>query len=201
MHAHSPLRSAFLLTAIGWTTLTGPASAADPAPPEGFRAIFNGQDLSGWYGWNPHESVKLTGDELEANLRNQREAFAQNWTVENGELVNDGHGPYATTDEDFGDLELLLEYKTVAKADSGIYLRGTPQVQIWDWNQVFNPAQPTRARTWGPEACSTTLRGRRGAIRWRWRTGRSASGTSSASGRSAAARGSGSTTCWWSTGP
>ena len=54
------------------------------------------------------------------------------------------HGPYATTDEEFGDIELLIEYKTVAKADSGIYLRGTPQVQIWDWNQVFDPKNPTR---------------------------------------------------------
>ena len=52
--------------------------------------------------------------------------------MENGELVNDGNGPYATTDEEFGDIELLIEYKTVPKADSGIYLRGTPQVQIWD---------------------------------------------------------------------
>ena len=36
-----------------------------------------------------------------------------------GELVNNGKGPYLTTDEDYGDIELLLEYKTVAKADSG----------------------------------------------------------------------------------
>src|SRR2546430_1203412 len=54
------------------------------------------------------------------------------WRVENGELVNDGKGPYATTDKEYGDIELLIEYKTVAKADSGIYLRATPQVQIWD---------------------------------------------------------------------
>jgi len=64
--------------------------------------------------------------------------------VENGELVNAGTGPYATTDVAFGDIELRLEYKTVAKADSGIYLRGTPQVQIWDLNQVFDPKKPDR---------------------------------------------------------
>lgn len=46
--------------------------------------------------------------------------------------MNDGTGPYATTDEEFGDIEFLIDYKTVAKADSGIYLRGNPQVQIWD---------------------------------------------------------------------
>ena len=51
---------------------------------------------------------------------------------DDGELVNDGKGAYLTTDKEYGDIELLIEYKTVAKADSGIYLRATPQVQIWD---------------------------------------------------------------------
>lgn len=121
-----------------------PLLAADPQPPEGFRALFNGKDLTGWYGWNPHASVKLEGEKKKENLAKQRKEFPENWTVENGELVNDGHGPYATTDEEFGDIELMIEYKTVAGADSGIYLRGTPQVQIWDSNQKFDPKRPTR---------------------------------------------------------
>lgn len=65
------------------------------------------------------------------------------WIVENGELANDGKGACATTDKEYGDIELLIDYKTVAKADSGVYLRGTPRVQIWDttkedgkWNLV-----------------------------------------------------------------
>lgn len=125
--------------------LAGPfAAAADPAPPKGFRAIFNGKDLEGWYGWNPHSSAKLEGEKLEENLKAQRADFANHWHVEKGELVNAGTGPYATTEEEFGDFELLLEYKTVAGADSGIYLRGQPQVQIWDTNQVFDPAKPDR---------------------------------------------------------
>jgi Domain of Unknown Function (DUF1080) len=70
--------------------------------------------------------------------------FPSHWRVENGELINVGTGPYATTDEEFGDIELLIEYKTVPKADSGIYLRGVPQVQIWDKNQVFDPKKPDR---------------------------------------------------------
>lgn len=115
-----------------------------PTPPKGFRAIFNGKDLTGWYGLNPHTAARLSGQKKEENLKQQRDEFASHWRVENGELVNDGHGPYATTEEDFGNIEVLIEYKTVAKADSGIYLRGTPQVQIWDWNQVFDPSKPTR---------------------------------------------------------
>ncbi len=118
--------------------------AEEPSPPQGFRAIFNGQDLTGWHGLNPHDAAELTGEKLDVNLAQQRADFPSHWTVENGELVNNGHGPYATTDEKFGDIELLIQYRTVAKADSGIYLRGTPQVQIWDWNQVFDPNNPTR---------------------------------------------------------
>ena len=121
-----------------------PLAAAEGSAPEGFRAIFNGKDLSGWYGWNPHNGAKLEGTPKEENLKQQRADFPNHWRVENEELVNSGTGPYATTDEAFGDIELLIEYKTVAHADSGIYLRGTPQVQIWDVNQPDNPKNPDR---------------------------------------------------------
>jgi hypothetical protein len=118
--------------------------AAAPTPPAGFRALFNGRDLSGWYGLNPHNVVKLQGEKKTAKLAQERTDFPSHWRIENGELVNAGTGPYATTNEEFGDIELLLEYKTVPKADSGIYLRGTPQVQIWDRNQPDDPKKPDR---------------------------------------------------------
>lgn len=109
--------------------------AGEPVPPEGFRALFNGKDLTGWYGNNPHQTAKAPEDQRAAAIAAQQEAFLEHWRVEDGELVNDGHGPYATTEEEFGDIELHIEYKTVPKADSGIYLRGTPQVQIWDYTE------------------------------------------------------------------
>ena len=122
--------------------LSTPAAAAPAA--SAFRSIFNGKDLTGFYGLNPHSVAKLEGAKKEEALKKMREEFAQHWKVENGELVNIGTGPYATTEEEFGDIEFLIEYKTVAGADSGIYMRATPQVQIWDKNQVFDPAKPTR---------------------------------------------------------
>lgn len=120
------------------------SAAAEPIPPKGFRALFNGKDLTGWHGLNPHNGTKLEGEKKAANMKQQRDEFPTHWRVENGELVNSGTGPYATTDAELGDIELLVEYKTVPKADSGIYLRGTPQVQIWDVNQIYNEKNPTR---------------------------------------------------------
>lgn len=119
--------------------LTGFAFAADPAPPAGFTPLFNGKDLAGWHGWaihargaGPLDIAKLSPDERQKRVGEWTEDARKHWTVENGELVNDGKGAYLTTDEEFGDIELRLEYTTVARADSGIYLRATPQVQIWD---------------------------------------------------------------------
>src|ERR1041385_7032466 len=134
------------LLAVTASFLVPPATlhAAAPNPPKGFRALFNGKDLSGWYGWNPHTSAKIQDEKIAANLKQQRDDFPNHWRVENGELVNAGTGPYAATDEEFGDIELHLEYKTVPHADSGIYLRGTPQVQIWDHNQAFDEKKPGR---------------------------------------------------------
>ena len=107
------------------------------SPPAGFTAIFNGKDLSGWTGNTPHTTSKSKTDaDKNSSLAAQQKDFLQHWKVVDGALVNDGHGPYATTGKKYGDMELLLEYKTVARADSGIYLRGNPQVQIWDYTDT-----------------------------------------------------------------
>jgi hypothetical protein len=78
-------------------------AAAEPAPPAGFTPLFNGRDLAGWHGLNRHEGEKLPPAEQEAVWRRQREEFASHWRVEDGALVNDGRGPYACTDAEFGD--------------------------------------------------------------------------------------------------
>lgn len=110
-------------------------SFADPTPPTGFIALFNGKDLKGWRGGSTFDHRKLLAmpeAERAAQIAKWTSTIKDHWRAENDELVNDGNGDYATTERDFGDFELLLEYKTVPKADSGVYLRGVPQVQIWD---------------------------------------------------------------------
>ena len=116
-----------------WFAIALPTFAADP--PAGFQPIFDGKTMEGWHA-RPHFSpIKLA--EMEDSAREQQMAewmkdAKQHWTIENGELVNDGKGAYLVTNKDYTDYELMLEYKTVARADSGIYLKGNPQVQIWD---------------------------------------------------------------------
>src|SRR5438552_3627803 len=110
------------------------APGADVQPPAGFTALFNGKDLSGWYGlghFDPRRREAIADEKREQD----QATFKAHWKGEDGELVNDGQGAYATTEKDYGDVELLIDYKTVALADSGIYLRGSPQVQIWDYTK------------------------------------------------------------------
>ncbi|MCA8963907.1 MAG: DUF1080 domain-containing protein, partial [Planctomycetes bacterium] len=119
------------------------ACAVVPTPEslarQGYRPLFDGAALSGWHGqrhFDPYKLAAMSAEER-AKLRAEDDAtMAAHWRVENGELVNDGNGAYLTTDAVFGDAEYVLEYKTVALADSGIYLRGCPQVQIWDYTEA-----------------------------------------------------------------
>lgn len=112
------------------------ATAQDAGtPPAGFTALFNGKDLTGWRGgstFDPRKLESMTEEQRTAQINKWTGTMREHWRAENNELVNDGKGDYATTEKDYGDFELLVEYKTVPKADSGIYLRGVPQVQIWD---------------------------------------------------------------------
>jgi hypothetical protein len=108
-------------------------------PPAGFTPLFNGKDLEGWRGGDtadPRKLDALPAEEREKKIAEMTADMRKHWSVENGELVNDGKGKYATTVRDYGNIELLVEYRTVPKADSGIYLRGVPQVQIWDYTEA-----------------------------------------------------------------
>lgn len=128
--------SSLVTLSAAFCTLTAASSLrAEVTPPEGFSALFNGKDLSGWFGHageDPRPLFKATPEELEKIWEASLPEVKKHWTIENEELVNDGHGLFLTTKKNYRDFELQLEYKTVPKADSGIYLRGLPQVQIWD---------------------------------------------------------------------
>jgi len=137
----------------------GAARAAETCcnvPPKGFKALFNGKDLTGWKGLvgNPKARAVMTPDQLAKAQAKADKIMREHWQVVDGALVYDGKGQSLCTVKDYGDFEMLVDWKIKPKGDSGIYLRGSPQVQIWDpanqkgigsgglYNNKKNPSKP-----------------------------------------------------------
>ena len=124
-------RWAWALVGCSCLVAVGPVSAE---PPAGFTALFNGQDLSGWKGLvgNPKTRAAMSPAELaEAQAKADADAH-EHWKAVDGILVFDGKGQNLCTAKDYRNFELYVDWKIEPKGDSGIYLRGSPQVQIWD---------------------------------------------------------------------
>ena len=82
------------------------------------------------------------------------ESIRQHWKIEDGVFVFDGKGKSLCTAKDYANFEMYVDWKIKPRGDSGIYLRGSPQVQIWDpqqhgvgsgglYNNQKNPSKPS----------------------------------------------------------
>ena len=100
----------------------------------GFVSLFNGKDLTGWKGLvgNPVSRSKMTEQELLVAEAAANTKAQQDWVVKDGLLIFTGHGDNLCTVKKYGDFEMYVDWKITEKGDAGIYLRGSPQVQIWD---------------------------------------------------------------------
>ena len=107
-------------------------------PVEGFVSHFNGRDLTGWKGLveDPIAREKMTPLQLAEKQVAADARMRDDWRVEDGLLCYVGTGyDNICTVEQFADFEMLVDWRldpTGKEPDAGIYLRGTPQVQIWD---------------------------------------------------------------------
>ncbi len=122
-------------------------------PPEGFTALFNGKDLTGWKGLvgNPKTRAAMSKEELAKAQEVADQKMRDHWQAENGILVFDGKGDSICTAKDYADFELYCDWKIHEHGDSGIYLRGIPQVQIWDPkdpNQLKNGCDKGSGSLW-----------------------------------------------------
>jgi len=137
---------ALLLTAT--VVVAGAQTSSLNQPPAGFTALFNGKDLSGWRGRKPNfnptdEARTFSKAEVAALQVVWNDERDKHWRVDvtKGEIVSDGSEPHLATVADYGDFELMVDWLMVSpNGDSGIYLRGYPQVQIWD------PSNPREQR-------------------------------------------------------
>jgi hypothetical protein len=131
------LRPLLGLTAVlalaGWTVLADDKEAPLNKPPRGFKLLFNGKDLAGWQSViTMPERKKLSPEQLAKKLEADNKKNLPHWTVKDGVLHYDGKANSLQTVKDYGNFELMVDWKIAEKGDSGIYLRGQPQVQIWD---------------------------------------------------------------------
>ena len=134
----------FVLVASAYATAQG-AGQQEPMnqPPKGFKALFNGKDLTGWKGLveDPKARATMNKEELADKQAKADEDMRAHWKVIDDALVFDGGGHSLCTAKDYSDFELWVDWKIEEGGDSGIYLRGSPQVQIWDTARVSSGAQ------------------------------------------------------------
>lgn len=126
---------------------------------EGFVNMFNGTDLSGWKGLvaDPIKRAKMDAATLKKEQEKADAIMREGWSIKDGLLVFNGHGSNLCTEKKYGDFEMFVDWKITKDGDAGIYLRGTPQVQIWDtarrdvgaevgsgglYNNQANPSKP-----------------------------------------------------------
>ena len=118
------------------------AAAGREDAPAGFKSMFNGKDLSGWKGVTTEGKFNLPDVRRAATPEKRREMQAkadalmkEHWHVRDGSLFFDGlPGGYSlATDKDYRNFEMIADWRLLrVHGDSGFYLRGMPQVQIWD---------------------------------------------------------------------
>ncbi len=127
----------------------GYSLAADgrEAAPAGFKALFNGKDLTGWRGCSQEEKFHDTRvrramlpEKRWAMQAKADELMKAHWHVRDGVLFFDGlKGGYSiAAEKDYGNVEVIADWRLLCVyGDSGFYMRSMPQVQIWDpnmWN-------------------------------------------------------------------
>jgi 3-keto-disaccharide hydrolase len=144
-------------------TCTSPATPTDNVVPpalarDGFVSLFNGKDLTGWQalidvgtlkfgaGLNPADIANLSPTERAAKQKESNDRYLKHWSVENGVLVFDGvqadkldphvefGGQNLQSVKEYGDIDLYVDWCVEQGADSGVYLKNSPQIQMW-----FNP--------------------------------------------------------------
>ena len=110
---------------------------------KGFEPMFNGKDLKGWKGLvgNPVTRAKMTPEELAAKQIESNAKSTKNWSVKDNSITFNGEGDNLCSEKKYGDFEMIVDWRITKKGDSGIYLRGSPQVQIWDTSRVEVGAQ------------------------------------------------------------
>lgn len=110
---------------------------------DGYADIFNNRDLTGWKGLvgNPIARSKMDAATLAKEQQKADSAMRKGWYVKDSILNFSGDGENICTVKQYRNFDMYVDWKIESKGDAGIYLRGSPQVQIWDTSRVDVGAQ------------------------------------------------------------
>lgn len=133
------------IAVVAFVALPIAALAADNRLPEGFSALFNGKDFTGWQA-----------KQGKAEIDEEKAKWQEHWKVEDGVIKFDGKGPNLWTSKKYKDFILMVDWRFPKPGDSGIYLRGRSksQVNIWCnpmgsgevWGYRTDKSQPEEVR-------------------------------------------------------
>jgi HEAT repeat protein len=109
----------------------------------GLVPLFNNKDLTGWKGLvgNPIERSKMDARTLAKEQQKADDIMHKGWYVKDSILNFSGEGENICTTKQYRNFEMYVDWKIEKEGDAGIYLRGSPQVQIWDTSRVSVGAQ------------------------------------------------------------
>lgn len=109
----------------------------------GLVPLFNNKDLTGWKGLvaNPIERSKMDASTLAKEQQKADDIMRKGWYVKDGVLNFSGEGENICTTKQYRNFDMYVDWKIEKEGDAGIYLRGSPQVQIWDTSRVSVGAQ------------------------------------------------------------
>ncbi len=103
------------------------------------RTMWKGVTTEGGFD-NPVVRHRASAEKRDAMQKKADALRDAHWHVRDGALFFDGFkGGYSlATARDYGDFELWADWRLLSiTGDSGLYLRGAPQVQIWDANNEW----------------------------------------------------------------
>lgn len=149
-------RAAFLLLMLPGLTLAQQRSPVTDGehhgdPPflleEGWQPLLNGKDLAGWVGQDrdkPNEWYTTPGvffDRLlgPTRLSGRKGPGSRIINGPTGRTVN------LVTEQKFGDMELYLEWTVSKGSNSGVYLQGLYEVQVFDSYAATEPMKTSDA--------------------------------------------------------
>ena len=128
-----------VLFAMGhFRTTKAPTAPGAPLPAKagfttmaGWTPLFDGKDLGAW---------AVSGSQK------------AHWLVEDGIIRYDGRAGSLRTKQSFGDYVLRVDWRLPRKADSGVFVRGNKQLNIWTWSMGSGEMWEHRGGFRGPGA-------------------------------------------------